>query len=106
MSEQPGAPSHTAAPRWQRFDGTHSMPETAQIVADELGAHAVTGSVAEPADLKLLVDTLIPEVRRRNLAEFFDVFCEPGVFSVEDDKKRRTHGTPPPANDTVHPRSG
>ena len=28
----------------------------------------------------------MPEIRRRGLAEFFDVFCEEGVFSVKESR--------------------
>ncbi len=56
------------------------------VVPTFMGAHEIPPEYKEnrAGYLKLLVDTLIPEVRRRGLAEFFDVFCEPGVFSVEE----------------------
>jgi imidazolonepropionase len=34
--------------------------------------------------VRLLVEELIPRVGRERLAEFCDVFCEPGVFSLEE----------------------
>jgi imidazolonepropionase len=56
------------------------------IIPTFMGAHEVPPEFRDRRDeyLGLLVQTLIPEVRRRNLAEFFDVFCEPGVFSLEE----------------------
>jgi imidazolonepropionase len=56
------------------------------IVPTFMGAHEVPPEFRERRDeyIGLLIDTLIPEVRRRNLAEFFDVFCEPGVFSLDE----------------------
>ena len=56
------------------------------VVPTFMGAHEIPPEYKESREgyLRLLVDTLIPEVRRRNLAEFFDVFCEPGVFSLDE----------------------
>jgi imidazolonepropionase len=56
------------------------------IVPTFMGAHEVPLEFRYRRDqyIDLLVGTVIPEVRRRGLAEFFDVFCEPGVFSIEE----------------------
>jgi imidazolonepropionase len=56
------------------------------IVPTFMGAHDVPPEYRDRREeyIQLLVDTLIPEVSRRGLAEFFDVFCEPGIFSVEE----------------------
>jgi imidazolonepropionase len=56
------------------------------IVPTFMGAHDVPPEYRNRREeyIRLLVDTLIPEVSRRGLAEFFDVFCEPGIFSVEE----------------------
>jgi imidazolonepropionase len=56
------------------------------IVPTFMGAHEVPPEFRGRKNeyIGLLVNTLIPEVRRRNLAEFFDVFCEPGVFSLDE----------------------
>ena len=56
------------------------------IVPTFMGAHEVPPEFQFRREgyIDLLVGTLIPEVRRRGLAEFFDVFCEPGVFSLEE----------------------
>ncbi len=56
------------------------------IVPTFMGAHDIPPEYRDWREeyIRLLVDTLIPEVSRRGLAEFFDVFCEPGVFSVEE----------------------
>ena len=34
--------------------------------------------------LLLLTGQILPEIRKKNLAEFFDVFCEEGVYSIEE----------------------
>jgi imidazolonepropionase-like amidohydrolase len=39
------------------------------------------------AYIGLLIEKVMPEVRRRRLAEFFDVFCEKGVFSVGETRR-------------------
>ncbi|MBE3129229.1 MAG: imidazolonepropionase, partial [Acidobacteria bacterium] len=63
------------------------------IVPTFMGAHDVPPEYRDRREeyIQLLVDTLIPEVGRRGLAEFFDIFCEPGVFSLEE--TRRLVGT-------------
>jgi imidazolonepropionase len=59
------------------------------VVPTFLGAHEVP--VEHRADreryLRLLTDEMIPEVARRGLAAFCDVFCEQGVFSVEESRR-------------------
>jgi imidazolonepropionase len=56
------------------------------IVSTFMGAHEVPKEYkkrkAEYIDL--LTKEILPEVRQRQLAEFFDVFCEEGVYSVEE----------------------
>jgi imidazolonepropionase len=56
------------------------------VVPTFMGAHEIPPEyrTRREAYVRLLIDTLIPEVRRRKLAEFFDIFCEPGVFSLEE----------------------
>ena len=59
------------------------------IVSTFLGAHEVPkeykGRKAEYMDL--LMREILPEVKAGNLAEFFDVFCEEGVYSVEETRE-------------------
>lgn len=59
------------------------------IIPTFLGAHAVPpeyqGRTSEYVDE--LCDDWIPEIARRKLAEFCDVFCEKGVFEIEDSKR-------------------
>ena len=54
-----------------------------------LGAHAVPKEYKGKTDefIDLLLEQVLPEVVKENLAEFFDVFCEKGVFSVEESRK-------------------
>jgi imidazolonepropionase len=56
------------------------------VVSTFLGAHEVPPEYRSRRDawVRLLVEELIPRVGRERLAEFCDVFCEPGVFSLEE----------------------
>jgi imidazolonepropionase len=72
-----------------------------EAIRDAAAAHAVTvvptflGAHEVPLEhrgdreryLRLLVDEMIPEVARRRLADFCDVFCEEGVFSVAEARR-------------------
>jgi imidazolonepropionase len=68
------------------------------IVPTFLGAHEIP--VEHRADRRryvdLLVSEMIPEVARRGLARFCDVFCEEGVFTVAESREildsGRRHG--------------
>src|SRR5262249_2641943 len=58
-------------------------------VATFLGAHAVPAEFAgrRDADGDLVCDEMLPEVARRGLARFCDVFCEKGVFSLAESER-------------------
>ncbi len=57
-----------------------------ELVPTFLGAHVVPPEFANDRAgyLRLVADDLLPEVARARLAEFCDVFCETGVFSLEE----------------------
>jgi imidazolonepropionase len=59
------------------------------LVPTFLGAHAVPPEYCSDRDgyLRLLLDDMLPAVARGRLAEFCDVFCESGVFSVEESRR-------------------
>jgi imidazolonepropionase len=59
------------------------------IVPTFMGAHEVPREYRgrKSAYLNLLLRRVLPEVKKRNLAEFFDVFCEKGVFSLEETRR-------------------
>jgi len=59
------------------------------VVPTFLGAHEVPPEhrAARQRYIELLVEEMIPEVARRRLAVFCDVFCEEGVFSVEESRR-------------------
>jgi len=58
------------------------------IVSTFMGAHEVPPEYKTRKDeyIKLLTHDILPEVKNRSLAEFFDVFCEEGVFSIEESR--------------------
>ncbi len=62
------------------------------IVNTFLGAHAVPPEFKGKEDkfIDYIIDQVLPEVSNRKLAEFCDVFCEEGVFSVEQSRRLLT----------------
>jgi len=65
-----------------------------EIVPTFLGAHAVPTEYKNNTDgyVNLITNEMIPEVAARRLAEFCDVFCEEGVFDVEQSRRILTQG--------------
>ena len=59
------------------------------IVPTFMGAHDIPKEYKsrKSAYIDLLISKIIPEVSRRKLAEFFDIFCEEGVYSVEETRR-------------------
>jgi imidazolonepropionase len=74
----------------QRLNKKHPVT----LVSTFLGAHAIPPEYKRNADeyVKLVIDEMIPAVANQNLAEFCDVFCENGVFSIEQSKLILTTG--------------
>jgi imidazolonepropionase len=56
------------------------------IKATFLGAHALPVAYKNDKEgyLKLIEEEMLPLVAKENLAEYVDIFCEKGYFSVED----------------------
>ena len=59
------------------------------VVSTFLGAHAIPPAYTDQENeyVNLVVDRMIPEVADQELAEFCDVFCEQGVFTVEQSRR-------------------
>jgi imidazolonepropionase len=57
-----------------------------EIKATFLGAHAVPENYKDNKSgyLQMLIDDVLPTIQRENLADFIDIFCETGYFSVAD----------------------
>lgn len=62
------------------------------IVPTFLGAHALPSEYKDRPDdyIDFLIRELLPVIQRDSLAEFCDVFCEEGVFSVEQSRRLLT----------------
>jgi imidazolonepropionase len=63
-----------------------------EIVSTFLGAHVVPEEFRKKADgakryIQLLEENLLPAVAEHKLAEFCDVFCDRGAFSVAESKR-------------------
>ncbi|MGI6129584.1 MAG: amidohydrolase family protein, partial [bacterium] len=69
-----------------------------------MGAHAVPPEYkGKKADfVRLIKEEMIPEIARLKLAEFCDVFCEQGVFNVDESREilecGKEHGLTPKAH--------
>jgi imidazolonepropionase len=61
----------------------------ARIKATLLAAHAIPKEYKDDKDgfIKLVIDEMIPKVAKEQLAEYIDVFCEKGYFSLEDTER-------------------
>jgi imidazolonepropionase len=86
-----------------------------EIASTFLGAHVVPAEYRSKRGgaeryVGLLADKLIPEIAARHLAEFCDVFCDHGAFSVSEAKKileaGKQHGLAPRLHAEQLTRSG
>jgi imidazolonepropionase len=72
-----------------------------EVVSTFLGAHAIPPEYEDNVDgyVALIVEEMIPTIANRKLAEFCDVFCEKGVFDIEQSRKvllsGKKHGLKP-----------
>ncbi len=66
-----------------------ALDDRGDVVTTFLGAHEVPDEHrADRAEyLRLVIEEMLPRVAERGLARFCDVFCEKGVFSVEDSRR-------------------
>ncbi len=57
-----------------------------EIKATFLGAHAVPAEFKNDKEgyLQMLITDILPTIEKENLADFIDIFCETGYFSVAD----------------------
>ena len=58
-----------------------------EIVPTLLGAHAVPRHMNADEYIDLVIDGMLPRVAGEKLAEFCDVFCEPGYFDIEQSRR-------------------
>jgi len=63
-----------------------------RIVPTWLGAHEIpleyrTSDARRSEFLELLCERMLPEIQRQGIARFADVFCEPGVFTLDETRR-------------------
>ncbi len=59
------------------------------IIPTFLGAHAIPPEYNDKTEkyIDLIVSDMIPKIAKEGLAEFCDVFCEKGIFSIKQTRK-------------------
>ncbi|MBU5675615.1 imidazolonepropionase [Alkaliphilus sp. MSJ-5] len=59
------------------------------LVSTFMGAHAIPGEYRHNPDefVDVVINEMLPIVAEKQLAEFCDVFCEEGVFSIDQTRK-------------------
>ncbi|MBW2682433.1 MAG: imidazolonepropionase, partial [Deltaproteobacteria bacterium] len=59
------------------------------IVATFLGAHAIPLHYKENPDafIDLIINEMLPAVHKQNIADHCDIFCEKGVFTIEQGRR-------------------
>lgn len=68
------------------------------IISTFMGAHAIPEQYKKNPEkfVDIIINDMIPEVGKRNLAKFCDVFCEEGVFTIDQSRRillaGRAHG--------------
>jgi imidazolonepropionase len=69
----------------QRLQAFHPIG----VVATFLGAHEIPAEHRNDREawIRILTDQLIPEAATRGLAKYCDVFCERGVYTVEESRR-------------------
>jgi imidazolonepropionase len=70
--------------RLLRLAAALGREQAVEIVSTFLGAHAVPPEYTRNPQVyvELLLEEMLPVMKDSGLAEFCDIFCEPGVFSV------------------------
>lgn len=69
----------------RELDNSHAI----DIISTFMGAHAIPIEYKENPDefVRLVIEQMLPKVVEEDLAEFCDVFCEEGVFTVEQSRR-------------------
>jgi imidazolonepropionase len=83
------------------------------IVSTFMAAHAIPKEYKSNSDefVDIIIEDMIPEVSKRNLAKFCDVFCEEGVFTIDQSRRillaAREYGMKPKLHaDEIEPLGG
>jgi len=75
-----------------RVIGRLAARQPMRIVATWMGAHEIphehrASDERRAAYIDMLVDEMLPKVIEQGTAQFADVFCEPGVFTLEETRR-------------------
>ena len=59
------------------------------IISTFMGAHAIPPEFKDKPEeyVELIITQMLPQVSKQNLADFCDVFCEEGIFSVNQSER-------------------
>jgi imidazolonepropionase len=70
---------------------TCSQEQPLDVIPTYLGAHATPPEFANSNEyIEWMCQYMMPQLRRRKLARFVDVYCEPGAFTVEQSRRYLT----------------
>jgi len=66
-----------------------NLKHSIDIISTFLGAHAIPPEYTGNSDgyVDLIISKMIPQIAEKKLAEFCDVFCEQGIFSIQQTRK-------------------
>ena len=75
-----------------RVIGRLAERQPVRIVGTWMGAHEIppdnrTSDERRKEFIEMLVNDMLPKVAQQGIARFSDVFCEPGVFTIEETRK-------------------
>ena len=67
---------------------SHAM----DIIPTFLGAHAIPPEYEDEPDkyIEFIINDMLPKIQDKKMAEFCDIFCEDGVFGVDNSRKLLT----------------
>lgn len=75
----------------KQLEAIHRLQEQTPVdlISTFMGAHAIPKEYKEKPEefIDLIINEMLPVVKEKNLAEFCDVFCEEGVFSVDQTRR-------------------
>jgi len=69
----------------QILKNTHPI----DIISTFMGAHAIPPEFKDKTEeyVDLIIKKMLPQISKQNLAEFCDVFCEKGIFSLDQTER-------------------
>jgi len=69
----------------RKLDEIHPV----DVVSTFMGAHAIPLELKNDREayIRLIIEEMIPQVKKENLADFTDCFCEEGVFSIDETRR-------------------